>query len=125
MEGPAFSTKAESEFHRRAGGDVIGMTAIPEAKLAREAEMSYAMLAMSTDYDCWKEDEGVSVQKVIENLLANAANAKKVVAHLLPRLKNVPNDCANALQGAIFTSPKAIKPAIKKKLAPLIKKYVK
>jgi 5'-methylthioadenosine phosphorylase len=105
--------------------DVIGMTAIPEAKLAREAEMAYALLAMVTDYDCWKEDEEVSVQLVIQNLLANAENAKKVVADLLPRLASVPNDAANALQGAIFTSPAAIKPAAKKRLKPLIEKYVK
>jgi len=125
MEGPAFSTKAESHLHRKLGLDVIGMTAIPEAKLAREAEMSYALLAMVTDYDCWKENEEVSVQLVIQNLLANAENAKKVVAHLLPRLANIPNDCSEALKGAIFTAPDLIKPALKKKLAPLIGKYVR
>jgi 5'-methylthioadenosine phosphorylase len=125
MEGPAFSTRAESRFHQSLGADVIGMTAIPEAKLAREAEMAYALLAMSTDYDCWKEDDEVSVQMVIQNLLANAENAKKVVAHMLPRLSQISNDAASALQGAIFTQPFAMKPATKKKLAPLIRKYVK
>jgi 5'-methylthioadenosine phosphorylase len=124
MEGPAFSTKAESRAHKAMGFDVIGMTAIPEAKLAREAEMSYALLAMVTDYDCWKDDEEVSVEMVIGNLMANADNAKKVIADVLPKLARVPNDAASALQGAIFTDPKAMKPATKKKLAPLIKKYV-
>jgi len=125
MEGPAFSTKAESHLHRQIGCDVIGMTAVPEAKLAREAEMNYALLAMVTDYDCWKENEEVSVQLLIGNLLANAENAKKVIAKALPKLKDLPNECANALQGAIFTQPHLIKPAIKKKLKPLIEKYVK
>jgi len=124
MEGPAFSTKAESHVHRSMGLDVIGMTAIPEAKLAREAEMSYALLAMVTDYDCWKDDEEVSVEMVIGNLMANADNAKKVIADLLPRLASVPNDAANALQGAIFTNPKAIPAVAKKRLEPLIRKYV-
>lgn len=125
MDGPAFSTKAESLAHRQLGLDVIGMTAIPEAKLAREAEMSYALLAMVTDYDCWKEDEEVSVQAVVQNLLANAENAKRVVADLLPKLATLPNDCASALNGAIFTDPKAMNPVTKKKLKPLIEKYVK
>ena len=125
MEGPAFSTKAESALHRQIGCDVVGMTAIPEAKLAREAEMAYALLAMVTDYDCWKDDEEVSVALVIKNLLANAENAKRVIAHVLPRLASVPNDCANALAGAIFTQPDAIPAAAKKKLRPLIFKYLK
>jgi 5'-methylthioadenosine phosphorylase len=125
MEGPAFSTQAESHLHRSMGFDVIGMTAIPEAKLAREAEMSYALLAMVTDYDCWKEDEeGVSIEVVVGNLMANAENAKKVIADVLPKLAAVPNEAAAALQGAIFTDPKVITPAIKKRLEPLIKKYV-
>ena len=125
MEGPAFSTRAESELHREMGCGVIGMTALPEAKFAREAEMSYAMLAMVTDYDCWKEDDEVSVEQVIGNLAANAALAKRVVARLLPRLKNLPNDCASSLAGAIFTSPSAIKPATRRRLQLLIGKYVK
>jgi 5'-methylthioadenosine phosphorylase len=125
MEGPAFSTRAESLLHRQMNCDVIGMTAVPEAKLAREAEMSYALLAMVTDYDCWKEEEHVSVELVIGHLLANAENAKKIIAHLLPRLKNLTNDAAGALRSAIFTQPQAITPAIKKKLAPLIGAYVK
>lgn len=125
MEGPAFSTRAESEWHRRIGVDIVGMTALPEAKLAREAEMSYAMLAMVTDYDCWKGDETVSVEMVIGNLTANAALGKRVVARLLPRLRDLPNDCASALAGAIFTSPDAVTPAARRRLKPLIAKYVK
>jgi 5'-methylthioadenosine phosphorylase len=124
MEGPAFSTKAESHFHRTQGGHVIGMTAVPEAKLAREAEMSYALLAMVTDYDCWKEEDEVSVEMVIGHLMANAENAKKIIAHALPRLATFPNEYAESLKGAIFTHPDAMKTATKKKLAPLIKKYV-
>ncbi|MCG3204524.1 MAG: S-methyl-5'-thioadenosine phosphorylase [Elusimicrobia bacterium] len=124
MEGPAFSTQAESHLHQKLNCDVVGMTAIPEAKLAREAEMSYALLAMVTDYDCWKEDEHVSVEMVIGHLMANAENAKKILAHLLPRLKEIPNDAAGALKHAIFTQPDYIKPALKRRLAPLIGKYV-
>jgi 5'-methylthioadenosine phosphorylase len=124
MEGPAFSTQAESRLHQRAGADVIGMTAVPEAKLAREAEMSYALLAMVTDYDCWKDDDHVSVDVVLSHLAANAGNAQKILAHLLPRLKNFPNDAGSALKNAIFTQRDAISPAIKKKLQPLIGKYV-
>jgi len=125
MEGPAFSTKAESLLHRSLGCGVIGMTAVPEAKLAREAEMSYALLAMVTDFDGWKDDEEVTVEMVVGNLLANAALAKKVIARLLPRLQNLPNDCASALSGAIFTSPSAIKPAARKRLAAIVGKYLK
>lgn len=124
MEGPAFSTQAESNFHRQSGAAVIGMTAIPEAKLAREAEMAYALLAMVTDYDCWKDDEHVSVELVIGNLMANAEKAKETIAHLIPRLATLENDAGSALSGAIFTQPKAMNKATKRKLAPLIGKYV-
>ncbi len=124
MEGPAFSTQAESFFHRDLNADVIGMTAIPEAKLAREAEMSYALLAMVTDYDCWKDDEHVTVELVLGHLAANADNAKKILAHVLPRLKDLPNDAGSALKNAIFTDRKAITPAVKKRLRPIIGKYV-
>jgi 5'-methylthioadenosine phosphorylase len=124
MEGPAFSTKAESHFHRSLNADVIGMTAIPEAKLAREAEMAYALLAMVTDYDCWKDDDEVSVEMVLGHLSANADNAKKIIAEALPRIAEIKNDAAAALRHAIFTDPKAVSTRIKQKLAPLIKKYV-
>jgi 5'-methylthioadenosine phosphorylase len=125
MEGPAFSTKAESEVHRNLKADVVGMTALPEAKLAREAEMAYALLAMVTDFDCWKEDEEVSVPMVIENLHANAALAKRIVARLLPRLNDFPNDCADALRGAIFTAPSAIPSTARRRLGPIVSKYLR
>jgi 5'-methylthioadenosine phosphorylase len=87
--------------------------------------MAYALVAMVTDYDCWKEEEHVSVELVVQNLLANADNAKRLLAHVLPRLNNIPNDCADALKGAIFTHASAFNKATKKKLHPLIAKYVK
>ena len=91
MDGPAFSTRAESEFNRRSGFDVIGMTNLPEAKLAREAEIALATMAMITDYDCWKvEEEPVSVQIVIGHLLANAETAKKILARVLLRNVRLP-----------------------------------
>jgi 5'-methylthioadenosine phosphorylase len=124
MEGPAFSTRAESFLHRQWGADVIGMTACPEAKLAREAEMSYALLAMVTDYDCWKDDEHVTAEMVYGHLGANAENARKILAHVLPRLKDVPNDASSALRSALFTRRDLIPFAIKKKLKPIIGKYV-
>src|SRR6202011_4504469 len=87
MDGPAFSTRAESELNRRNGFDVIGMTNVPEAKLAREAEIALATIAMITDYDCWKvEEEPVSAQTVFEHLIANAETAKKILAEVIPRI---------------------------------------
>src|SRR5437870_390716 len=92
MDGPAFSTRAEAELNRRHGFDVIGMTNLPEAKLAREAEIALATMAMITDYDCWKiEEEPVSAQTVIGHLLANAEMAKKILADVIPRLPLEPN----------------------------------
>lgn len=92
MDGPAFSTRAESELNRRNGFDVIGMTNVPEAKLAREAEIALATLAMITDYDCWKvEEEPVSAQTVFEHLIANAETAKKILAAAIPRIPTEPN----------------------------------
>src|SRR5438132_4969377 len=92
MDGPAFSTRAESEFNRRNRFDVIGMTNLPEAKLAREAEIALATMAMITDYDCWKvEEEAVSVQTVIGHLLANAETAKKVLERVIPQIPREAN----------------------------------
>jgi 5'-methylthioadenosine phosphorylase len=92
MDGPAFSTRAESELNRRNGFDVIGMTNVAEAKLAREAEIALATLAMITDYDCWKvEEEPVSAQTVFEHLIANAETAKKILAEAIPRIPAEPN----------------------------------
>jgi 5'-methylthioadenosine phosphorylase len=92
MDGPAFSTRAESELNRRHGFDVIGMTNLPEAKLAREAEIALATMAMITDYDCWKVDEEpVSAHTVFEHLVANAETAKKILAEVIPRIPTEPN----------------------------------
>jgi len=126
MEGPAFSTKAESEFHRRMGYSVIGMTALPEAKLAREAELCYSLVALVTDYDCWKQGEEVSTAKVVENLTANVANAQKLIESAAARLAGRPRTCrcATALSGALFTDPKAMNPRTIRRLKPLIGKYL-
>lgn len=126
MEGPLFSTKAESLMHRQLGYSVIGMTAIPEAKLAREAEICYAPMALVTDYDCWKEDDHVSTEKVVSHLMANVENAQRLLAEALPRLASLPRacPCASALKGAVFTAPAAMNPRTKKTLMPLIGKYL-
>ncbi len=112
MEGPQFSTRAESELYRSWGCDVIGMTNMPEAKLAREAEMCYATVAMVTDYDCWHEDhDDVTVESVIKVLIENAAAAKQLVVNLAPlvsgRSENCEEGCHNALDVAIITAPDA------------------
>lgn len=105
MDGPAFSTRAESEFNRRQGFDVIGMTNVPEAKLAREAEIALATMAMITDYDCWKiEEEPVSAQTLLEHLLANAETARRILATVIPRIPTEPNWPEHrALDSAIIT----------------------
>jgi len=126
MDGPAFSTRAESEFNRRNGFDVIGMTNLPEAKLAREAEIALATMAMITDYDCWKvEEEPVSVQTVIGHLLANAEMAKRVLQRLIsqiPREANWPEH--GALENAIITDRKLWPAATIKKLGPIIERFL-
>jgi 5'-methylthioadenosine phosphorylase len=108
MDGPAFSTRAESEMNRRHGFDVIGMTNLAEAKLAREAEIALATLAMITDYDCWKvEEEPVSAQTIFEHLVANAETAKKILADAIPRLPAEPNWPEHrALDSALVTERK-------------------
>ncbi|MEO6870608.1 MAG: S-methyl-5'-thioadenosine phosphorylase [Chthoniobacterales bacterium] len=108
MDGPAFSTRAESELNRRHGFDVIGMTNLPEAKLAREAEIALATMAMITDYDCWKvEEEPVSAQTVIEHLLANAETAKKLLVEVIPRIPTEPDWPEHrALDSALVTDRK-------------------
>ena len=109
MEGPQFSTQAESKLYRHWGADVIGMTGMPEAKLAREAELCYASIAMVTDYDCWHPDHGaVDVAAVIKTLLANADAARNTVAELpklLPTRAPCPEGCDHALTHAIMTAP--------------------
>ncbi|MDE2290696.1 MAG: S-methyl-5'-thioadenosine phosphorylase, partial [Elusimicrobia bacterium] len=126
MEGPLFSTKAESLMHRQLGYSIIGMTAVPEAKLAREAEICYQPVALVTDYDCWKEEDHVSTEKVVEHLMANVENAQRLLAAALPRLAALPRSCpcARALKGALFTDRKAMAPAAVKALKPLIGKYL-
>jgi 5'-methylthioadenosine phosphorylase len=128
MEGPQFSTKAESRIYRQWGVDLIGMTAIPEAKLAREAEMCYAAMAHVTDYDVWHEsEEPVTVATVIANLRANAKVTKQALTYLVPALarrRERPCDCSRALQTAIITQREMISPETKKRLHPLISKYV-
>ncbi len=112
MEGPQFSTRAESELYRAWGCDVIGMTNMPEAKLAREAEMCYATVAMVTDYDCWHDDhDHVTVDQVIKVLMANADKARTLVKHLAPVLagrdRSCDRGCHTALDNALITQPQA------------------
>jgi len=112
MEGPQFSSLAESQMHRGLGADVIGMTNMPEAKLAREAELCYATIAMVTDFDCWHPDhDHVTVADVIKVMHGNAANARALVAQVIPRLGAdagpCPHGCDRALEHAILTAPEA------------------
>jgi 5'-methylthioadenosine phosphorylase len=126
MDGPAFSTRAESEFNRRNGFDVIGMTNLPEAKLAREAEIALATMAMITDYDCWKvEEEPVSAQTVFGHLTANAQSAKKILVDVIPRLPTEPNWPEHfALDSALVTDRKLWPAATVKKLRPILGRFV-
>jgi 5'-methylthioadenosine phosphorylase len=127
MEGPAFSTKAESNLYRSWGATVIGMTNLTEAKLAREAEIAYATLALVTDYDCWHPDhDHVTVEMVIENLHHNAINAQKVIQETVRRLAaNPPVSAAHsALKYAILTRLDSVPVATKEKLALFLKKYL-
>ncbi len=126
MEGPAFSTKAESNLYRSWGATVIGMTNLTEAKLAREAEIAYATLALVTDYDCWHPDhDSVTVEMIIGNLQKNAVNAQLVIKETVSKLSaNPPESIAHsALKYAILTPPDKIPAATKEKLALLTKKY--
>ena len=127
MEGPAFSTKAESNLYRSWGATVIGMTNLPEAKLAREAEIAYATLALVTDYDCWHPDhDNVTVDMVIANLQRNALNAQKVIQEIVRRLSENPpsSDAHSALTHAILTNLDKAPAATKEKLGLLLKKYI-
>jgi len=126
MEGPAFSTRAESITNHKLGYDVVGMTNLGEAKCAREAEIAYATMAMITDYDCWKVDEAhVTVEMVIANLMANAALAKSIVAKVIPQIPSEPNWlCHSALKDAIMTDKKLWPAKTKKQLEPILKKYL-
>lgn len=126
LEGPQFSTKSESRIYRLWGVDVIGMTTIPEAKLAREAEICYATLALVTDYDVWHEtEEPVTVEMIVRNLLQNVAMAKRVLRASLPKVpaeRNCP--CSTALKNAIITQREYIPIEVMEKLALLVDKYL-
>ncbi|MHB1361170.1 MAG: S-methyl-5'-thioadenosine phosphorylase [Thermoleophilia bacterium] len=126
MEGPQFSTRAESLVYRSWGVDVIGMTNLQEAKLAREAEICYATVALATDYDCWYEgEEDVTIQQVIETVNKNVAMAKKIVEESVPRIPETRGcGCASAMQYGVMTAPEAIPAATKEKLKDIIGKYV-
>ena len=125
MDGPAFSTRAESEANRQLGFDIIGMTNLPEAKLAREAEIALATLGMITDYDCWhKEEEAVSVQTVIGHLMANSEKAKKIIARAIDQVPESPNWPEHEALAPALMTPKELWPeATAEKLKPILEKY--
>ncbi|MHB1131897.1 MAG: S-methyl-5'-thioadenosine phosphorylase [Chloroflexota bacterium] len=126
IEGPQFSTKAESQLYRQWGARIIGMTALPEAKLAREAEICYATLAFATDYDVWHEsEETVTVEMVVGNLIKNVSLARRIISEVVPMVaakRDCP--CAKALENAIITSRDRIPDKVKKELAPILGRYV-
>ena len=126
MEGPQFSTLAESNLYRSWGMDVIGMTNLQEAKLAREAEICYVTLALVTDYDCWHPDhDSVTVEMIVQTLMQNAQTAQRAIAEAIRRLPVERScQCGSALKFALITRPEAIPAQLKRDLAPLIGKYV-
>jgi 5'-methylthioadenosine phosphorylase len=127
MEGPQFSTVAESNAYRQWGMDIIGMTNLQEAKLAREAEICYVTIALVTDYDCWHPDhDSVTVEMIIRNLTENAETARRLITDAVARVpaeRTCP--CASALATAIITRPDAVPAATKRELAPIVGKYLK
>lgn len=129
MEGPQFSTKAESNLYRSWGVDIIGMTNMGEAKVAREAEICYATLACITDYDCWHMDEStetVSLEMIIGNLMKNVDTSKNILRRVIGQLgEETDCGCRTALKDSIVTRPEAIPDGVKKKLKPIIGKYIK
>jgi 5'-methylthioadenosine phosphorylase len=126
MDGPAFSTRAESEFHRKMGFDVIGMTNLPEAKLAREAEMAFVAISLVTDYDCWKVDvEPVTAETIIGHLLANADAARQIIPKVVAQIPEEPNWPEHrALDSALVTDRKLWPPATVKKLEVILKRFL-
>jgi 5'-methylthioadenosine phosphorylase len=126
MEGPAFSTRAESLTNHKLGYDVIGMTNLGEAKCAREAEIAYATLAMITDYDCWNDDhDHVTVEMVVANLMKNAATAQAIIRQAIPQIPAKPGwPCHDALKNAIMTDRKLWPARAKKELGPLLARYL-
>ena len=127
MEGPAFSTRAESLLYKSWGMDVIGMTNMPEARCAREAQICYVTMAMVTDYDCWHvSEEIVTIDMIIQNLMKNIETAKCIIKGVIPKIPKKRNcPCANALKDAIVTRPENIPDETKKKLDLIIGKYLK
>ena len=128
MEGPQFSTRAESVLYRQWGMDIIGMTNLQEAKLAREAEICYTTIALVTDYDCWHpEHDSVTVDMIVANLTQNARTAQKVIAEAVARLEPDGRTCAcgRALETAIITRPEHVPEETKRKLAPIVGKYLR
>jgi 5'-methylthioadenosine phosphorylase len=126
MEGPQFSTRAESRLYRQWGVDVIGMTNLPEAKLAREAELCYATIALATDYDCWHEtEEDVSVEAVVAILKQNVATAKAIIKAAVPRIPRERScACATAAQYALLSDPRALAPEVRARLELIVGKYL-
>lgn len=125
MDGPAFSTRAESETNRKLGFDLIGMTNLPEAKLAREAEIALATLALVTDYDCWKEEETVNAHAVIEHVQANAETAKAILQDVIPTIPTIPDwPEHSALDDAIFTAPDLWPESTSEELRPLLQRFL-
>ena len=126
IEGPAFSTRAESTLYRQWGMDIIGMTSIQEAKLSREAEICYAAMALVTDFDCWHTDtQAVTVETVTRNLAKNISTAKAILENVVPALpEKRACACAAALKNAVMTDPGAVPPEIKQKLDLLVGKYL-
>ena len=129
MEGPAFSTRAESNLYRQWGMDIVGMTNLPEAKLSREAEIAYQTMAMVTDYDCWRHHEGiedVSVEAVVATLMKNVSLARRIIKSVVERIPEEPDpDCAHALKNAIMTAPEVITLQARQRLALIIGKYIR
>ena len=125
IEGPQFSTRAESRMYRGWGGDVIGMTAMPEAKLAREAELPYALIGMVTDYDCWRAGEAVDVAEIVGRLHDNAATARRLVVELARRLpkERTPSPIDTNLDNAIITAPEARDSAVAAKLDAILRRH--
>ena len=131
MEGPQFSTRAESAMHRSWGGDLIGMTVMPEAKLAREAELCYALIALPTDYDCWRSGTAklggdALLAEILGNLRVASINAIALIRSAVKRLGSAPSECGcpNALKLALWSDTSSIDPQVRKRLEPLIGRYV-
>ena len=125
IEGPQFSTKGESEIYRRWGVSVIGMTNMPETKLAREAELCYATLALVTDYDVWHDEhDAVSVEAVVANLMKNVATAREVLSRVIPLVpESCAQGCPDALKTAVITDPRMFSPRVRRKLALLLDRH--